>query len=340
MDYLLNMPFEVLLVVFRYLTIQERARIRLLNRFIYYKLEPLLPEPPKKWSANPGYLVRAGRRYSTMKVRCTLTSESSNFVRISTLLGSDSPIIVPLEQELTELTFGSKDTSNPKRLIPFADKINDFLLLTSNQYGTRPAITKSQLYIPRPTPYFYCFNSTAKVHMYDGSTKECQEIKIGDILRGASENPTEVKRVKKTEIHGLYKMVKMNDFWITRGHPIYVNGDWYRPDELYPLEEVYIDTLYNFYAEPEQFIVVGEVEPVTCSSLGGYCPRLATLDPLSDIIYGRGYGSKQAESYSWLLQLTERIPDHLVVPKEPVYYEALIPGRENIHIDVVFPERK
>jgi len=178
------------------------------------------------------------------------------------------------------------------------------------------------------------------VHLYSGDLKECRDIIVGDILKSSTGGPTEVKRIKVTPIYDLYKMIRLDDFWITRGHPIWENGDWYRPDEIYPLEEVYIDILYNFYCEPEHFIIVGENNPVTCSSLGGYCPRLAELDPFTDIIYGRGYGSKQAEQYSWLLSLKERIPDHLVVPKEPDFYETLIPGRENLQIEFKLPQSK
>jgi len=109
-------------------------------------------------------------------------------------------------------------------------------------------------------------------------------------------------------------MVDMGDFYITGGHPILVDGEWYRPDELFPVLEVWVDVLYNFYAEPDHFLVVGE-KKVVCSSLGGYCPRIAERDPYSDILYGRGYGSQEAEKYSWLLELSERIPDSEVVPK-------------------------
>eukprot|EP01124_Arcella_intermedia_P016661 TRINITY_DN23266_c0_g1_i1.p2 TRINITY_DN23266_c0_g1~~TRINITY_DN23266_c0_g1_i1.p2 ORF type:complete len:158 (-),score=24.58 TRINITY_DN23266_c0_g1_i1:8-421(-) len=123
----------------------------------------------------------------------------------------------------------------------------------------------------------------------------------------------------------------MGDFYITRGHPVLHCGDWYRPDELFPVTTALVDTLYNFYAEPEHFLVVGAA-PWVCSSLGGYCPRLAEMDPFTDVLYGRGYGSKEAEHYKWLLALTKRIPDNEVFPRVPDSYEDLYPGREDIVI--------
>jgi len=210
---------------------------------------------------------------------------------------------------------------------------NSFRIIAMNEYGLRSSheiVLKVPPQKKTERRYYYCFNSSAKVHLSNGQLKKCRDVQVGDLLKSPSGQPTEVQRIKVTPIHDHYPMVRLGDFWITRGHPIWMNGDWYRPDELYPVEEVYIDILYNFYAEPDHFIVVGENNPVTCSSLGGYCPRLAGLDPFTDIIYGRGYGSKQAEQYSWLLSLKQRIPDHLVVPKEPSFYETLIPGREDL----------
>eukprot|EP01124_Arcella_intermedia_P017147 TRINITY_DN2386_c0_g1_i1.p1 TRINITY_DN2386_c0_g1~~TRINITY_DN2386_c0_g1_i1.p1 ORF type:complete len:344 (-),score=94.25 TRINITY_DN2386_c0_g1_i1:116-1147(-) len=187
----------------------------------------------------------------------------------------------------------------------------------------------SNVYIPHVTLHYYCWNGEAQIHMYDGSTKHAEDVRIGDVLLGASGQPTVVKRVKETVINGNYKVVDMGDFLITRGHPVFVQKEWYRPDELYPVTEAFVDVLYNFYAEPEHFLVVGS-ERVICSSLGGYCPRLAEMDPFTDVLYGRGYGSYEAENYKWLLKLKERIPDDQVHPKIPSSYDDLYPGRENI----------
>eukprot|EP01124_Arcella_intermedia_P001555 TRINITY_DN10854_c0_g1_i2.p1 TRINITY_DN10854_c0_g1~~TRINITY_DN10854_c0_g1_i2.p1 ORF type:complete len:341 (-),score=80.83 TRINITY_DN10854_c0_g1_i2:13-1035(-) len=218
----------------------------------------------------------------------------------------------------------------------FCGKWAEMGLVSTNAYGSTlkrgvksGKKVKGNIRIPAITEQFYCWNGEAKILMSDGSTKSIEELEIGDVLQGASGNPTVVKRIKETVIQGIYKVVDMGDFLITRGHPVLVDGEWYRPDEVYPVCESYVDVLYNLYAEPEHFVVVGR-ERVVCSSLGGYCPRLAELDPVTDVLYGRGYGSKEAEEYRWLLGLKERIPDSQVHPKQPATYEDLYPGREHI----------
>jgi hypothetical protein len=61
---------------------------------------------------------------------------------------------------------------------------------------------------------------------------------------------------------------------ISLGHPIYYNDDWYRPDELFPVENIFTTTVYNFHCLPHHFLKVGKNENTTIvSSLGGYCPR-------------------------------------------------------------------
>jgi hypothetical protein len=47
-----------------------------------------------------------------------------------------------------------------------------------------------------------------------------------------------VREVTKSPINDLNEMVEVDDFRITRGHPIMESGEWYRPDELYPIQKV------------------------------------------------------------------------------------------------------
>jgi hypothetical protein len=49
--------------------------------------------------------------------------------------------------------------------------------------------------------------------------------------------------------------------------------------------------------------------------------RLARLDPVSDALYGSGYGTDKAQRYSWLLALKERIPDELVEEETDKYWQ-------------------
>eukprot|EP01124_Arcella_intermedia_P026721 TRINITY_DN5097_c0_g2_i1.p1 TRINITY_DN5097_c0_g2~~TRINITY_DN5097_c0_g2_i1.p1 ORF type:complete len:153 (-),score=48.82 TRINITY_DN5097_c0_g2_i1:111-539(-) len=123
----------------------------------------------------------------------------------------------------------------------------------------------------------------------------------------------------------------MGDFVITRGHPVYLDNEWYRPDELFPVSHLYVEELFNLYAEPEHDLVIGR-NKVVCSSLGGYCPRLAEKNIVSDVVYGRGYGSYEAEHYWWIQAQQEKVPMDKIYPIIPLQYMDLYPGRENIVI--------
>jgi hypothetical protein len=56
-------------------------------------------------------------------------------------------------------------------------------------------------------------------------------------------------------------------FFLTR------KGEWYRPDEMFGVSQVWISVLYNFYLEPHHELVVGVEKPTLCAGLGSYCPR-------------------------------------------------------------------
>jgi len=175
--------------------------------------------------------------------------------------------------------------------------------------------------VPRERRQAYCFNGTAPVRMFDGTTKQIKHLKPGDILLSAGLEPTTIVHMK-TSIHNAFiPMVPLDDFLITPGHPIFMNTDWYRPDELFPRADCYIDTLYNIYAQPFHEIIVGEQTPYVCSSLGGITPRLQVLDPYTDILFGSGYGTDLAKRYEWLLELPKRIPDHLVEQETEKYWK-------------------
>jgi len=168
----------------------------------------------------------------------------------------------------------------------------------------------------------YCFNGTAPIWMFDGSTKEIQNIKIGDILLSAERTPTVVIELKETVYNTTQDLIQLDDFWITKGHPIFLNSDWYRPDELFPPKEKYVDSLFNIFAYPSHNILVGRKQFI-CTSLGGFCLRIAQMDPYTDIIYGSGYGTPLAKRYSWLLSIEKRIPNDQVEAETDKYWNNL-----------------
>jgi len=247
--------------------------------------------------------------------------KSEYFVHVSTWKNTKcNNLFLPVIPSSAAPTTHTQLLFNTTELKKFAGKSTRFRLVATNTWGmsSRPSkAVKLTTIHSQHVRSFYCFEGSAKIHMGDGTKKEAQKIITGDFLKLASGISSAVIRVKTTEINDLYKMCKIGDFYITRGHPIFMNGDWFRPDELFPISEIWIDTLYNFYVEQEHFILVGESETITCSSLGGYCPRIAEKDPYTDLLYGRGYGTKEAEKYQWLLTLKERIPESEIVPKDP-----------------------
>jgi hypothetical protein len=167
----------------------------------------------------------------------------------------------------------------------------------------------------------HCFNGTAPVRLFDGTTQDISKLKPGDILLSANLSPTVVSKIKVTHYFRMMPMVVLEDFQITRGHPIFLNRDWFRPDEIFPLSEVWVSTLYNIYAEPFHEIIVGSQKKYICTSLGGKCPRITQKDPYADILFGSGYGSMEAKKYKWLLTLTDRIPDESVEEETKKYWE-------------------
>jgi hypothetical protein len=93
-------------------------------------------------------------------------------------------------------------------------------------------------------------------------------ILLGDELMAANGSMTKVQKIKTTSIYSKSKMIELEDFDITIGHPIYHEGDWYRPDEIYEPVVKYIGVLYNYHCQPSQSIIVGREKEYICSSLG------------------------------------------------------------------------
>lgn len=62
------------------------------------------------------------------------------------------------------------------------------------------------------------------IHMYDGTMKRAEDISADDVLMTPSGLPTTVKTIRTTPVHGEQEMVQLEDFYITKGHPIYKNG--------------------------------------------------------------------------------------------------------------------
>lgn len=189
--------------------------------------------------------------------------------------------------------------------------------------GTRMGSLPLKIVLPYKTyeiTYYYCFSENAPIHMADGTTRPVKNVRPGDLLMTPKGTPTTVKLVKSTTHDCDKKVVDMGDYLITLGHPIFVEGEWYRPDELYPVVTRPVTTLYNFYCEPEHELMVGLESPTIVSSLGHYIKRIADRDPYTDILFGSGYGTELAKRYEWLLTLKDRIPNEDVERETDKYW--------------------
>jgi len=82
-------------------------------------------------------------------------------------------------------------------------------LVAINRYGMN--FVRHEFSIPLIRRDYYCFNGEAKMHMYDGTLKNAEDVRIGDVLRAGSGGPTTVKRVKETTINNVHR------------HPIFMN---------------------------------------------------------------------------------------------------------------------
>jgi len=121
--------------------------------------------------------------------------------------------------------------------------------------------------------------------------KSAKNVVVGDMVMGGNGKGYKVKKVMTMTESIEKRMVKLSNFWITRGHPVIYKGDWYRPDELCKSELMFLENgLINFLLEgDEHTVVVGgnedesdcsEYSEIICCTLGKYCgDRLAALYP-------------------------------------------------------------
>jgi len=123
-----------------------------------------------------------------------------------------------------------------------------------------------------------CIDGEAKIKLSNGLKKKAKDIQVGDtVLTGDTSS-----KVMTVFMHPgvMRNMVWMDSFWITRGHPILIEGDWKRPDEIYPKFEERYSQVVNFMLDEGHTVVVGDEVEYVCCTLGKYTgDRLARLYP-------------------------------------------------------------
>jgi len=335
----MSLPNEILQAVFSCLSINAKISMKLLCVSAYHKILALSPPRPKLLGLSTLVTMDEPNEHITIGLvdptQVTATGYSDGpmnrfsfgiFFRFKPTMESQNVIQVDISHiqpaKLEEKKFAKfiADFSDDK-LKKYCGRSVSWYAYTQNPFG----VTLSEPYQKMIreiiyTRYRYCFNAEAPIRMIDDKFKKIGDVNIGDLLMSENGEPTTVKLIKKTVYNTVQNMVQLEDFQITLGHPIFINGEWYRPDEIYPVTPIYVTTLFNFYCEPHHYLVVGQKKQYTVSSLGGYCQRITINDPYSDILFGSGYGTEKAKRYEWLLSLPHRIPNEIVEAETNKYW--------------------
>lgn len=319
-------PKEILQLIFTNLDWKEKVMMLYVSKGWYGLLKSLAPVPIEVEKITMG--GTDGGCGSTIYPRAFFhfdelqpPQETSIIaVRISSSLPKRNVIAPPIPARAYDKVKGDYYVSY-EPLTEMTGRMNHFRFLSVNPFGVSQS-GAHHIRVRGLCKDSYCFSEGTKMVSSNGF-KEVQNIKAGDILRAANGKPTTVKFIKTTEVHGLMNIVPLDGFQVTAGHPVYSEDEWYRPDELFLTEKQHVGILYNFYCEPEHFLMVqGDTQQWQFSSLGGYCPRIAQIDPYSDILWGRGWGTPQAERYQWLLGNAKRIPNHLVERETDLFWSS------------------
>lgn len=147
-----------------------------------------------------------------------------------------------------------------------------------------------------------CFSCGCKVKMADQTFKDVSEIKPGDRVSSNTEGKSNrILEVVVTRWNKEKVMVDISGMKVTRGHPILVDDEWYRPDEIFRTEQLaFVENLYNFILDDEHLVIIGsEGKETVCSTLGRFCgERLAALYPNHLSLFGPEFLSRVQNSAS------------------------------------------
>jgi len=320
----------------------EILKLKLLSsRFLRYVQEALKFYPPRPIFIDVNITNEV---YCTDKMLRWKLSESDNGLKnithwiVEVIPRQDknrtSRIIVPKE-----------DSSYIVKLSNLISSANIYVIAKNKMSGTRSIVKKVEYRDPidytKPDPYFIiktplptqkepvltpyvktpvptpinnykqsdtfkgCFEGRALIKMADLTKKCAKNIVVGDVVMGGDGKGYKVKKVMTAMEKCEKLMVNISNFWITRGHPILQNSDWYRPDEMSKSEPMMIEQgLINFLLEGEEHTVLvgGKDEKseygqdkgeIVCCTLGKYCgPRLASLYPHHNELFHLAYLKK------------------------------------------------
>jgi len=162
-----------------------------------------------------------------------------------------------------------------------------------------------------------CLTSKTQIILASGRAVPVAELVEGDSVLCGDGLLRTIERIKVTSGPAYKRLVILDGIGLTRGHPIFINGEWRRPDEIAEPRGTWLsenEGLYNFVlavapneddsTSPFARTIIA-ISPTTglrlvCSTLGTDCgPRLAALHPEQHevfcLAYRRNFFSSQDE---------------------------------------------
>jgi hypothetical protein len=140
------------------------------------------------------------------------------------------------------------DPDNPDASLSVDSDISEFSV-----EGNEPTIIKDE---PKKEdtfkePLYACFVSGTLIDMFDGSTKEIQDIKEGDLVKSFKDSGYVSGKVTKKlvyEINDVMPVAILEGITGSIYHPVLINNEWIELGEA-PIEKeldnMFIDTYYN-----------------------------------------------------------------------------------------------
>lgn len=122
-----------------------------------------------------------------------------------------------------------------------------------------------------------CFGGDAKLLMADGSHKQARDVRVGDILKSASDGCTTTKvEACVVEARDIHQLVQIGDLLITPHHPVVQDGQWTLPSDVQGAKHINADMeLYNFITTNRESI---HVEGFVATSIGTYCEGMHDIE--------------------------------------------------------------
>ena len=145
------------------------------------------------------------------------------------------------------------DPNNPNESLSVDSDVSDF-----SEEGSTPTVIQNE---PKPIEpdirrtHFHdsspCFVSGTLIDMFDGSTKEIQDIKEGDLVKSFKDNKYVSGKVTKKlvyEINDVMPVAILEGITGSIYHPVFIDNKWVELGEA-PIEKeldnIFIDTYYN-----------------------------------------------------------------------------------------------